>query len=218
MKIKMEFIVEGHHIVEAKDIPLPMVADRLLKTWLTKQDWWNLSPRGYYVPSCGDLYGVLALPPDEKEPLNQNFFSCQPIFRIYEMDNWLVIKWQYSEPSITKSSTDLQGWFFFHYEVGSGYRLIDIPESCKVDPVTGNIAVKTNINVTLVKAFSPPWPNPLLEDRYAAIGLLDKLMQLREENPLSILLKSQQPYSGLAKQVVEELQRVKGFLTTKYLL
>jgi len=216
MKIKMEYRSDEHHCVETKDIPLPIIGGRLLNLWLTKRGWWSQSAKGYSMPSTGDLYGILALPLEETEPLDHKFFACQPIFRLYEVDNWLVIKWLYSENDVAKSPTEAQGWFFYHFEIGSGYRLIDIPRCCKVDSPTGDIAITTNTNVTVIKSFSPSWPNQLLEDRYAAIGLLDKIMQLREENPLSILIKSSQPYCGLAKQVVEELQRVRECLTTKY--
>jgi hypothetical protein len=214
MKIKMAFQSESGHRTETKDIPLPIVADRLLKLWLTKKEWWSQTVKGYHMPSTGSVYGVLATPPDEKDPLNYKFFSCQPIFRLHEVENWLAIKWLYSEVNL--SGPIKEGWFFFHYEIGTGYRLVDIPRCCKIDPVTGDITVTSNANSVPVKAFTPSWPSPLLEDRYLAIGLLDKMMQPREESPLSILVKSAQPYSGLAKQVLEDLQKVKGCLTPKY--
>jgi len=215
MKIKMEFKSDEHHRTETKDIPLPFVADRLLKLWLTKRDWWIHSAKGYNMPSTGEVYAILALPPEEEQPLNHNFFACQPIFRLYEVENWVVVKWLYSETNLA-GSLDPHGWFFYHFEIGDGYHLIDVPRCCKVDPLNGDITVTTPTNITVVRAFSPSWPNQLLEDRFAAILLLDKMMQLREESPLSILLKSSQPYSGLAKQVVEELQKVKRCLVTKH--
>lgn len=215
MKIKMAFQSDSGHRTETKDIPFPIIADRILNLWLNRRDWWTQTVKGYHMPLTGDLYGVLAMPPNEKEPLNYKFVSCQPIFRLYEVDTWLAVKWLYSEPNLV--ATSKEDWFFLHFEIGSGYRLVDVPRCCKVDPVTGDITITNNMNINTVRAFTPSWPDALLEDRFIALGLIDKLLQLREENPLSILLKSSQPYSGLAKQVVEELQRIKNSLGPKYL-
>lgn len=200
-------------------------ARRLLRIWQERPDWWSEDMRkGWrlFRPADGEMYQILAFPPEienfkEYRPVDL-FRVGFPYFELFERGDWVVIKWFYPKPEGTEASPEARGWFFFHvewYAEGANdatphYRLVSVPGDCGIDPESGDMTVKIGNRDLAFGSFVPPWPDPILEPRFAAIERISNLLKPSGENPLTNLFRSPEPYRSIAKQIAEMLEEAEN--------
>jgi len=140
--------------------------------------------------------------------------STNPVIEVREFNGWLIIRWRYTQIHGINNPKIDKGWFFCLKDDEDGkFKPVTIPEHYTIGSETGSIIANVKECDLLYPAFQNPWPWPLLGlEKYMGIGKLNALMKVNDSNPLTILLRSPQPYKGLGIQITAELTTIRKLL------
>ena len=145
------------------------------------------------------------LPEEEKENIDEHY--CSPDIGVVASNDWAVIRLR-TEPHYRKK------WKFCFKDDDGVFGEIKLPQGWNLDVNNGEIHVPT-IGVTFAP-YKYPWPYQVQKpDMCLSIALLEKLLKGGKTNPITILLQSQQPYKGLAAQIIEQLFPIVDGLTKR---
>lgn len=170
-----------------------------------KKSEWHVLNDGFSIPDLEEL-----LMGEERVLIECN--SCQPKIKVkVEPSNcWMIIRFVWTLEDIAKQA---QGFFICFRSLSDlPWEFLRNTETVSIDS-DGVIRIWRGGLKLMFPAFIPPWPEPMkFPERYYALGALNAILEEEDANPLTILLNTDQPYKGLAKQLAGTLEKIRANL------
>ena len=184
--------------------------------------WYTYSGHdGFYAPV--EFYCIIFNLDIQKAEINFTdplAHACNPAINVQELDNgWLIITWNYKNeyglPAQERDPGETGYLFAYKGQQDETYRYVPIPDICRVNHITGDITIhfegrdlvfKKNEDNKLLKQMNL-WPWVLrAPDKWFCLGLIARMLTAKTENPLSMLIRSNDPMiEGIGQQIAKEL-------------
>lgn len=182
---------------------------------------WRHVEHGFCIPPDSS-YALALLPPEERGQISDvSMVKVVPAITLKLTDyagEWATIRWFWSVEWLGRNAppddTPGSGLLFF-YRLSDDVDFQPVKPHCRclVDPSLCTVTI--NYCGTLVEFSSDlsDWPRMVSDaEVYLARHLAEQMLEEGDANPLTILLRSPQPYRGLAEQIIAQLEVVRGAL------